>query len=177
MTIGQRNSYICSPWHIFFISFTSSTHWEVHGYISLYLSRSNLASSLRVATFFRLTFLMAFTQSSSESTTHCEPRGIFCSTSAKPQLLDTRMATPADRASSAAKPNPSVLDGINTRSTPMNNFFNSSQSSTYLLIIGLGLLGPLVNFAILQGLQQSSSCISCPLPLTYKMHPQQFEIL
>ena len=75
-----------------------------------------------------------------EFTTNDFPEGKLRSACANPELSLTRMGRPADNASRAVNPKPSVLEGIMARSTSQNNCFNLSLLCTNALTISWSLL-------------------------------------
>ncbi|RMX60019.1 hypothetical protein pdam_00019306, partial [Pocillopora damicornis] len=97
------------------------------GVYALNHSRSDLS--------FCRTPAIAFAHSpgSSDSTTNDLPDGTVHSASPNPEFPLTRMGRPADNASNAVKPKPSVLEGMMQRSTSQNNSFNLSLLCTNFL--------------------------------------------
>ena len=75
-----------------------------------------------------------------EFTTNDFPEGKLRCACANPELPLTRMGRPADNASRAVNPKPSVLEGIMARSTSQNNCFNLSLLCTNALTITWSLL-------------------------------------
>ncbi|CAH3170743.1 unnamed protein product, partial [Porites lobata] len=84
--------------------------------------------------------LIAFAQSlgSSDSTTQLEPCGTFLKASPNPEFPLTSTGRPADKASRAARPKPSVRDGITARSTSQNNSASFSLLSLKQRTLTLG---------------------------------------
>ena len=66
---------------------------------------------------------------------HVKPIGTFYNALANPDLLPTRMGKPADKASSATRPNPSDFDGMMARSTSHNKSLSLSLHYTNFLTV------------------------------------------